>query len=100
MALYTTKDMPAEQFETLYELFKGQLIPCKVAGSAEACSLLEEDDDFMPADRHTYVSVLALERLATQTPIPGYSPSCFLTTFVHKTWSSRIWCSACPLPAC
>lgn len=69
--LYTTKDMPAEQFETLYELFRGQLIPCKVAGRAEACSLLEEDDDFMPADRHAYVSVLAFERLATQTTDPN-----------------------------
>ena len=86
--LYTTKDMPAEQFEALYELFKTQLSPCKVVGGAEAGSLHEEDDDFMPVDRHTYVSVLALEALATQTPIPSCSPSCFPTTFEHKTWNS------------
>ena len=70
--LYTTADMSTEEFEAAYEKVMKSSIPCNMAGGAESdnnISLQElgVDMDLMPGDRHSYVSVMALDELVASS---------------------------------
>ncbi|GAX75267.1 hypothetical protein CEUSTIGMA_g2712.t1 [Chlamydomonas eustigma] len=74
--LYTTADMPVEEFHEYYTDLMKASIPCNIVGGAEpfnatnATTFLEElgvDMDLMPGDRHSYISVMALDELVANT---------------------------------
>ncbi|GAX84785.1 hypothetical protein CEUSTIGMA_g12207.t1 [Chlamydomonas eustigma] len=69
--LYTTADMPMEEFHVYYTDLMKASIPCNIVGGAtNATTFLEElgvDMDLMPGDRHSYISVMALDELVANT---------------------------------
>ncbi|GAX86693.1 hypothetical protein CEUSTIGMA_g14100.t1 [Chlamydomonas eustigma] len=71
--LYTTADMPVDEFHAYCTDLMKASIPCNMDGGAEpfnATTFLEElgvDMDLMPGDRHSYISVMALDELVANT---------------------------------
>ncbi|GAX86062.1 hypothetical protein CEUSTIGMA_g13476.t1 [Chlamydomonas eustigma] len=71
--LYTTADMPVDEFHAYCTDLMKASIPCNMVGGAEpfnASTFLEElgvDMDLMPGDRHSYISVMALDELVANT---------------------------------